>query len=185
MPDQIHGAGVHQAVLKRHIGIIGCNLLGDLAPHPRRIENVGLIDRGQQTASRARGLEAQPHDALHLRLGVGEGIHGLALAVFLPTSLGLAEVDAAGQLAQHDHIHRFDCLPLERRAVGQDRQHLDWADIGEQAQPLAQAENRLLRPNARLRVVPLGTADGAEQDGVLCSTHLERLSAQGCAVRVD
>ena len=95
MADQVHGAGVDEPVFELHVGVVGRDLFGDFAPHATGVEDVGLINGGQQAATGAGGFEAEPHDPLDLVLGVGQGVDGLALAVFLPATLRLAEVDAA------------------------------------------------------------------------------------------
>ena len=62
----------------------------------------------------------------------------------------------------------------------------DGPKVREQAQALAKPEQPLLGPG-RVGVgrVPLGPADGAEEDGVGLATGLERLLGEGGAVLVD
>ena len=62
---------------------------------------------------------------------------------------------------------------------------MDGADVGEEAQALAQAEDRLLGADLGTGVVPLGAADGAEEDGVLALAHGQVLGPERGAVGVD
>ena len=103
-----------------------------------------------------------------------------------PFEAAVAEVDAAGQLAHHEQVGALDPLALERARVEQRRAGPHRAQVGEQAEPLAQAEQALL--GARLRRVggvPLGAADGGEQHGVGAAAGVEHLVGQRGAVRVD
>ena len=58
------------------------------------------------------------------------------------------------------------------------------AEIGEQAERLAQAEDRLLGPQASFQRVVLPVADGAEQHGVGGLGKRQRRLRQGMAVRL-
>ena len=183
--DQVHGAGVDEAVFEGDVGVIGREFFGDFAPHAGGVEDVGLVDGGEQAAAGAGGLEAEADDPLDLLLAVGERVHRVALSVLPPAALRLAEVDAAGEFAQHDHVDLFDGFALERGAVGEEGEHLHRADVGEEAEALAQAEDGLLGAHGGGRVVPFGAADGAEEDGVLRAAHFQGFVAQGDAVGVD
>ena len=61
----------------------------------------------------------------------------------------------------------------------------DRAQVREQAEAAAEGEQRLLRADRRVRVVPLRAADGAEQHGVGAAARLDVLGADGDAVGVD
>src|SRR5439155_25219788 len=61
----------------------------------------------------------------------------------------------------------------------------DGAEVGVAAEPLAEPEERLLGAQNRRRVVPPGTDDGAEQDGVGVTRALELRGRQWLAARVD
>ena len=136
-------------------------------------------------AAAAGELEGEANDALHFLLGVAERVDGLAAAGVGPAFLGLAEVDAAGELAQDDHVDVLDDVALERGVVGEEGEHLDGADVGKEPEAFAQAEDRLLRPDLGAGLVPLGAADGAEEDGVLFPAEGEVFGAEGGAVGVD
>src|SRR5439155_15835992 len=74
---------------------------------------------------------------------------------------------------------------LEGGAIDEGWRELDWAQVGEEAETLAQAEERLLRPHRRLGVVPLGPADRAQEDGVGAPAETQRRVRQGGAELVD
>ena len=88
----------------------------------------------------------------------------------------VAEVDAAGELAHHEQVGALDPLALERAGVEQRRAGPHRAQVGEQAEPLAQAEQALLGAR-RVGVggVPLRAADGGEQHGVGAAAGVEHL----------
>ena len=98
----------------------------------------------------------------------------------------LAEVDAAGQLAHDQQVGAVDDLALQRAGVVERRQRPHRAQVGVQPEALAQPEQALL--GARLGGVgrvPLGPADGGEQDGVGGLAGGQRLVGERGAVRVD
>jgi hypothetical protein len=76
----------------------------------------------------------------------------------------LAEVDAAGQLADDHHVEAGDDLGLQRGEFG--REGEGGAQIGEHAQPLAEAEQAGLGALVAGDARPLRAADGAHQHGV-------------------
>ncbi len=79
---------------------------------------------------------------------------------------GCAEVDVAGQLA-HDHdVEAGDHLGLQRRGRGELRIEHRGAQVGEQRERLADAEDALLRPQLPRQRVVARSADGAQQHGV-------------------
>src|SRR5690606_21335951 len=117
-------------------------------------------------AALARDLEGEPDDAADLVLVVDEGVEAEALAVADVAALGLAEVDAARELTDEEQVDVLRALGLERRGVLEAGDHLHGADVREEAEVLAHAEQTLLRANGGAGVVPLGASDGAEEDRV-------------------
>jgi hypothetical protein len=96
----------------------------------------------------------------------------------------LAEVDVAGQLANDQDVQPRDQFGLQARRVDQllvaDRR----AEVGEQAQVLAQAQDGLLGAQRPVELVVLPVADGAEQHRVGFLGELERRFGQRMAVRL-
>ena len=83
-------------------------------------------------------------------------------------------------------IGPLDELALQRARVVQGRDRLDRAQVGEQAEALAQAEQALLGAGlVGVGGVPFRTADRGQQHGVGVPARAERLVGQGRAVGVD
>ena len=107
-------------------------------------------------AALARCLERLAGDALDLVLAVLERVVGaLALgavgagALLVVEALALAEVQAAGELA-HDHeVDAGDDLGLKRGGAGERVENLHGAQVGVEAQALADAEQALPRGAGR------------------------------------
>ncbi len=152
-------------MLERHVGEVGLHLSRDLAPHARGLDHVGLVHRGQLLGAAASQIEGQTHDALDLEIHVFEGVEHTQAALGLLAAL-LAEVQAAGQLTQDQHVAALDALALERRGVDQLGVAADGAQVGEQPEPFANREQALLGARLGVRIVPLRAADGAEHDRV-------------------
>ena len=181
--DEDHRAGVDQLVLELDVRVVLRDLDGDLAPEAGRLEDVRLVDGGQLLAAGAGELEADAQDALDLLLGVEERVDALASGLRLPALLGRGVVEAAGELAQDDHVRAAHAVVLERARGLHAGEDLHGADVGVQAERLAQAEDGGLRAD-RL-VVPLGAADRAEEHRVRAAGGADGLVAQGRAVGVD
>ena len=108
---QLHGRVVDQHVLERDARVVRRDALDHLAPEARRLEDVGLVDRGDAAGSRRRrrDLEGQPRDPLDLVLRVDAGVEGARLV-----APALAEVDAAGQLPDDQQVGAGDALVAQR-----------------------------------------------------------------------
>ncbi len=139
----------------------------------------GLAARALGAA--AGGVEGGAGDPVDLRDRVLAGVVGdVALAS------GVAEVDAAGQLADDEQVGAGDPLLAQRAGADQGRAGPDRAQVGVEAHPLAQPEQALLGARrARVGGVPLRAADGAKQDRVGALAGLEDLVGEGDAVLVD
>ena len=92
-------------MLERDVRELGGDLDGDLAPEPRRLEHVRLVDGRDALLPPAREAEREPDDARDLVLAVLERVDGAALAVDDLAEARLAEVEPARQLA-HEHARR-------------------------------------------------------------------------------
>jgi hypothetical protein len=94
-----------------------------------------LVASACAPARRRRG------DALDLVGVVDLRIDGALLAVAeIGDFLRLAEIDAAGQLAHDQDVEALDDLALQRRGIGKRRIADGRAQIGEELQVLAQAQ---------------------------------------------
>ena len=175
-------------MLERDLGeLVGGDALDGLAPEPGGLEHVRLVHRGHLGGARcaaragAGGVEGDPGDPLDLLDRVGAVVVG-AVAV----APRVAEVDAAGELAHDQQVGALDPLAPQRAGVEQRLAGPHRAQVGEQAQALAQAQQPLLGPR-RVGVggLPLRAADRAEQDRVGLAAGLEHLVGQRRAVGVD
>ena len=158
----------------------------DFAPQDRGVEHVRLVDRAELAAALARGLEADARDARDLAFAVA---HRVEAFVARPRALRaaaarLAEIDVAGQLADDHEVEPGDDFGLQRRRRGELRIQQRGAQVREQPERLADAEDALLGPQrARQRVV-LRAADGAQQHRVGRLRERERgVGGSGCPPR--
>ncbi len=130
-------------------------------------------------APRAREAECHARDPLDLRDGV---------AALVARRIGLAhaaaEVDPAGQLAHDQQVDALEQRFLERRGVVQRRLRQDGPQVGEQAERLAQAQDRLLRTHLRGGIRMARRADRAEQHGIGRTGERERRRRQRLLARV-
>src|SRR5262245_31821765 len=165
-PDQVHGHRVHEDGLVLDDGILAGHLVRHLAPQTRRREDVRLVDRRELAAALAGEREGGVEEASDLLLRVDERVDRFALGRAPAPLARLAEVDAAGELAHHDQVDPVEHLGAERRRPHQCRDDPERTQVGVDPEPLAEPEQRLLRANRRLGIVPLGTAHGAEQHRV-------------------
>ena len=103
---ELHGGVIDVHVGKLQVGVVSGEIGDDgLAPQDGGFEHVGLIDGAHATPTGAGGDGGDFGDALDLAGFVNHGVGGLLLTVFEGYGgLGLAEVDAAGELADADDI---------------------------------------------------------------------------------
>ena len=93
---------------------------------------------------RAR-VERSLHDAANFLLAVDQRVDRLATGRSLPALARLAEVDAAGELADDEDVDAAHDLGLQRRRVEQRLDRLHRTEVREQAERLPDGEQRLLR----------------------------------------
>jgi hypothetical protein len=136
-----------------------------LAPEHRRFQHIGLVDRADALAARARGDRGDLGDAFDLRGLVDHRVDRLLLAIGQrDRGLRLAEINAARQLADADDVDAVrNALRLERRGVDQVLVEQTGADVGEETEGLAQRQERgALGLFLRRQLFPFRTTDGAE-----------------------
>ena len=157
-----------------------------LVPEHARLHDVALLHRGDLVPPRPRQLEGDARDALDLEGVVDLRIDGALLAVAeVADLLRLAEIDAAGQLAQDQDVEPLDQLALQRRGVGERRIADRRAEIGEDAELLPEPEQRRLGPMLVGDLVPFRPADRAEEHGVGGERLRHRRFGDRHAMRVD
>ena len=184
---QLHRAVVGIHVVQFDALAFGLMQLGHrLAPQHAGMHDIGLLDRMHLATALAREVEADAGHALDLRRRIDLGIDRLLGAVRQGLHAArLAEIHTTGQLAQDQDVQPLDQLALQRRGVGQRREHDGRAQIGEQVHFLAQAQQAALRLLLERQIVPFRAADGAEQHGVNRQRVGHGLVGQRGAVRVQ
>ena len=182
---QLHGRVVHEHVRKRHIRVLRRHGVHRLAPQARALQHVRLVHAGHAAAALLRHGERRMGDALDLRAAVALGIER-GLAVGPARAAALAKVDAAGELAHdHDVEPAAARLHAQRACVRQRGIEPRRAQVCVHAERLADAQQRLLRPQVAGQAVPPRAADRAEQHCVAVEAALHRLLGQRRARAVD
>ena len=166
--DELHAAGVGEHVGELDVGEAGGVGGGDdLVPEDAGLHDVALLHRADAVRADAGELEGDGRDALDLEAVVDLGVDGALLAVAeVGDRLRLAEVDAAGELADDEDVEALDELALERGEVGEGVEALRRAEVGEELEVLAEAEEAGLGADVVGHLVPLRAADRREEDGV-------------------
>jgi hypothetical protein len=158
-------------VFQRHLGESGRDATDDGPPEFSGREDVRLVHGGQTFPPPPGRLEGHARDALDLDRGIGQGVHRPLAARPRVDPLGLAIVEATGQLSDHEQVHSAEEFGLQRGRARQGRDRFDRAKIGKEVQGLAERQDALLRAHGTRKTVPAGAAGSPEEDGV-------RLTAQ-------
>ena len=138
-------------------------------------------------ATGARGGDGDVGDAFDLRLAVDHGVDGFDIAVGERRGGLRSEVEAAGELADADHVDAVrDAVRPDGRGVDEVLQEQAGADVGVEREVLAQRKERgALGLFGRREFLPLRAADGTEEDGVRGAAGLKGRVRQGLAMVVD
>ncbi len=96
--DELHGGVVDIHMVQRHVRVGFGDFGHHLAPQNGGGEHVGLVDGGDLATAHTSRFERYLGDALDFEAVVHLGVECLLVRSFSLASLGLAEVDAAGQL---------------------------------------------------------------------------------------
>ncbi len=179
---QLHGGVIDIHVRERHILIFRiAKFLHLLAPHLGGLQHVGLIHRAQLLAALAGQLKGYLADTGDFPVMINHRVTAYACAVFHGYAARFTKVDVTGQLT-HDHdIQTCDDIALQSRGLGQRIKAQRGAEIGKQAQLLADAEQAALRAHRIIQRLPFRAADRTEQDGIGLMCFLQRLGGQGGA----
>ncbi len=137
-------------------------------------------------AALPREIEGDACDALDFARRIDRRINGALLAILKRDNLlGLTEVRAARQLAQNEDVQSLDQLALEARRFGERRVANRRTQVGEEIELLPQPEQARLGADLVGDLVPLRSADRAEDDGIGGLGLGEDFLGQRRAVLVD
>ena len=98
--DDLHRDAVDEPVAQLDVGVVGGELRHDPPPHPRRVEDVRLVDREQPARAAARELERAPGDPLDLVGVVLARVEDRAVVAHAAR----AEVESADELADDQEV---------------------------------------------------------------------------------
>ena len=120
------------------------------------------------------------------KLYAKKGMNDRALLAVLERDelLGLAEIDAARQLADDDDVEVVDQFALQRRGVGEGGVADRRAEIGEETEVLAQAQEPRLGTGLVGYLLPFWAANRGEQHGVGSHRPRHGLVGDRLAMRV-
>ena len=99
---------------------------------------------------------------------IDHGVEGDRLAIAFLAAFGRAEIDAAGELAHAEDVKATgDEVLSDGRGVGEGGQTDTGTEIGEEAEVLAQRQQRTaLGLDVGWQGLPFRPADGTEEDGI-------------------
>ena len=165
--------------------------LGDLghhlAPQDGGGEHVGLVDGGDPGLAHPGRFKRYLGDALDLEAVVHLGVEGLLGGAFPFTPLGLAEIDAAGQLAYAGDVEAaIGDVGTQRGELLQTGVDAGRAQVAEQFEVGTQGQQgTALRLIVGRQVLPLGATHRSEQHRIGRFAAFDRALGQRCAVVVD
>ena len=181
----LHGAVVHEHLPVFHVRVLRRQAVHHLPPQAAGVQHIGLVHAGELFPALAGGLKADAADPLDLVLGIGHGVHGDLLAVFLVGPV-LPEVDAADQLAHHNKVNAFfHDGGLQGRGVRQLGPDFGRAVVGVKPHAGPEPQEALFRPLVTGQALPLGAADGSQQHAVALQALVQFRLGQGVPVGVD
>ena len=181
---ELHRGVVHVQMFELYAGMIRGQARHRLAPKLRHRQHVGLVHGSDPAFSGLRARERILGDALDFSRGIGAGVGG-ALSARIGFQAMLAEIDVAGEFAHEIDVHVAGAVGPQRRKAPERRVQIDRAKIDVQPQRLAQRQQTGFGALGERHGIPLGSADGAEQNGVGGPASRERFGGEGFARRVD
>ena len=96
-----------------------------------------------------------------------------------------AEIAAAGQLANKQHVDVFEQMRFQRCQVGGSRMRRDRAQVGKHTEFRSQFEQALLRSNLGIGITPFRSTHRGEKYRVAGRAQGNRLGRQGVAAGVN
>ena len=182
----MHGCVVDVHVAQFDVRVLLADLDHHLAPQLGAFQHIGFVDGAQLAVALLCGLEGDMTDAADFRLVVDQRVEAFALALVIGAAAAwLAEVDAAGQFADDHDVQPGHDFRLQRRGRHQLRVEDGGAQVGEQFQFRAQAQQAAFRAHGIVQRFPLRAADGAQQHGIGLLAQLQRGVGEGRAGSVE
>ena len=129
---QLHRGVVHIHVADLHIAVGGGHRIHPVPPQLAHIQHVGLVHGAEVAATFPGQVEGHLGNAIHLAGGVGHRVEATLFSVGLDPSLGLPEVDPAGEFPHHHQVHTLDHLRTQAAGTDERRNDLHRAQVGEQ-----------------------------------------------------
>ncbi len=173
----VHRHGVDELVLEGDVGVVLCDLGDGGAPELGDLEDVGLVDGGDLLAALAGEFEGYASYADDLFAGVAHGVDGF-VGVTIPPA-GLAEVEAAEQLADEEDVDVFGDFGAQGRAGGKGSVGDGGTQIGEASEGLADLQEAGFGTLVGAERVEFVVADGTEEDGVAVERGVEGCGGEG------
>ena len=183
---ELHGAVVGQHMFKGHIGIaFGLNAGDDFVPQHAGLHHVALFGGGHAVLAGAGEFESHAGDALDFIGVIDLRIDGALLAIAeIGDGFGFAEINAAGQFAHDEDIEAVNKFALEGRGFGKRRIADGGAQIGKEAQILAQAQEACFGAVDIGDLVPAGAAHGAKENRIGSLRFFHILFGNGFAMGI-
>ena len=163
---------VDELMLDGDVGVFGLELVDGGAPELRALEDVGLVDLSEFLAALAGEVEGDAGDADDFVFGVAHGVDGFA-GLFVPRA-GLAEVEAAEELAHEEDVDALGDFGTEWRVVGERGE-------GEAGAEICKASEHL----ADLQQAGFGTLVGVRWLNLLSPTAPRRTASASSAVSMS
>ena len=169
-------------MIERDVGIVCGDFDDDLAPKLHRVKNIGLVDRGDASGSRTRGLKRDMRDAGNLRLGITHRVKAFAGTLFACDAPGRTEINVAGQFADDEDVEARDNFGFHCGGIGERGPDDGGTEIGEEIKLAAEAKDCLFGTEFARECVELEIADGTEQDRIGVACGVERCRREREAV---
>jgi hypothetical protein len=183
---QLHGGVIHVHVAQLHVGVVAVHFHDHFPPQAGGFQHVAFFHGADLVAALAGRFKAHPGNAADFFLSIDHGVEARAQAVARFYAARFAEVDVAGKLAHHHQVQAFGGdVGAEQAGPGQLGQQQGRAQVGEQAQGLADAQQAFFRPFFRRKSVPLGAAHGGQEHGVSLFAGADCGFGQGLACGVN
>ena len=182
--NQLHGGVVHIHMVQRHVGVFLADFRHNVFPELKGFQHVGFVHAGDAPLFSARlafagSLEGNMGNALDLRAAVAHSVEGFLRTGEMPVYCGaaaarLAEVNVAGEFTDDQNVESGYQPGLQAGRIDQLLVTDGGAEVGKQAQILAQTQNGLLRAQRTVQRVVFPVAHGTKQHSIGRLGQLER-----------